>query len=169
MCNPTDVEGPAGVEGPQIGGADVALGVIGAIGSFASTKMARKQAKYAAALAEMKAHDARARGGSAAAKRLGKGYRQSSDIRASTAARGLDVGEGTAARLEGDAKLLARIDANTLRDNAEKEAYGHESMAQQYRYQAKQLDPFLAATGTLIGQAGKVNDRWLARKAAGVE
>ena len=139
------------------------------IGSFTNTLVARRSAKFAAQLAEARAHDAKSRGESAAAKRLGKGARQRSSIRAQTAARGFDVNEGTAVRLQDDASLLAKIDANTIRENAEKEAFGHRSEAEQYRHRARTLDPFLSASGTLIGEVGRISGQRASRKAAGVD
>lgn len=144
--------------------ANIGLSTLNSIGG---TLAARRSAKFAAQLAEARAHDARSRGASAAAKRLGKGARQQSAIRSQTAARGFDVKEGTAARLEEDARLLAKIDANTIRENAEKEAFGAASEAAQYRHRAGTLDPFLSASGTLLGEVGRVAGQRAQRKAVG--
>ena len=137
--------------------------------SYLGALQDQKRAEFAAALARAREADALSRGESEAARRVGKGRRQASAIRTQTAARGLDVNEGTALRLEEDADLLAELDAQTIRDNAEKEASGFRSEAQQFDTLADSSDPLLAATGTLIGNVGRIARNRQRRKLEGSE
>lgn len=55
---------------------------------------------------------------------------------AALAARGIDVSSGSALGLISDTEYLGEIDALTIRDNAAREAWGHQRTAQDYRYGA---------------------------------
>lgn len=55
---------------------------------------------------------------------------------AALAARGLDVSSGSALGLISDTEYLGEIDALTIRDNAAREAWGHNRQVQEYQYGA---------------------------------
>lgn len=100
---------------------------------------------------------------------------------ASMAARGLDVGEGTAANILTETDYFGAQDARTIAQNAEnqiaairtnaaRDAWGFRVQGTNYAAQAdlnsmraRNENPLLAGAGTLLTGAGSVADKWLRR------
>lgn len=87
--------------------------------------------------------------------------------RASLAARGLDIGEGSPLDLLTSTEYMGQVDLNTATDNTNKEVFGHRARARSYTNEsqfyeeaADNADPFAAAAGTLMGGVGKVASSW---------
>lgn len=87
--------------------------------------------------------------------------------RASLAARGLDLGEGSALDILTDTDFMGKIDANTLEDNAGKEAWAYRTQASNYgsdaailRQGAGNINPGRSASASLLTGAGKVASSW---------
>jgi len=129
----------------------------------AQAAIARNNAKYL----EWEAQDALAVGA-----RQEQGVRMrtagvKSDQRASLAARGLDMGAGSALRMLTDTDFMGEIDALTVRDDARRaawakreEARGVKTNAEMYSNRAKAESPMTAAFTSLLSSAGKVSDAW---------
>jgi hypothetical protein len=90
-----------------------------------------------------------------------------SDQTASLAARGLDIGAGSALRMLTDTDFMGEIDALTVRDDARRAAWGKREQAKGavtdagiLSSRAKAESPFGAAFSTLLGSAGKVAETW---------
>ena len=87
--------------------------------------------------------------------------------RASLAANGVDLGEGSALQILTTTDVMGEIDANTVQANAVRAAWGQRiqgtSMsndARMKRAQASAISPFGAAATSLLGSAGGVAKSW---------
>ena len=80
--------------------------------------------------------------------------------RASMAASGVDLGDGSAARVLTDTDVMGGIDADTIYSNAVRNAWGYRTDATLKRAGADAISPMTSATTSLIGGAGKVADTW---------
>jgi hypothetical protein len=155
--------------------ASTAMSVYSAV---SGAKGEQGQAKYNAAVArnnalsaEYQAQDAISRGNKAAEDHSRKVAALSGTQRASMAARGLDLSEGTPVDILTDTELFGTYDTNTIKDNAAKEAWGARSAASNYRGQAGQYDtqannisPMMAAGGSLMSGAASIADKWYRTK-----
>lgn len=145
-----------------------------AYGMYQQSKAQQSMASYNAQVAEnnakvadIQAQDAIRRGDEEA-----NAIRRNADMlkgsqRASMAAKGLDLAEGTAAELQDQTDFFSLVDQGTARNNAQKEAWGIRVGATNYRNEAamqrataKSINPGMAAATSLIGGAGQVADRW---------
>ena len=86
---------------------------------------------------------------------------------ASMAARGLDLGEGTAADVLASTDIMADYDEQMIRENAGKEAEGFRMMGKNYAGNAALLtgragreNPFLSGVSSLLTNANKVSEYW---------
>lgn len=87
------------------------------------------QADFEAQLAELAAEDAVSRGNLAARQRERQARRTIGAQRAALAANGVDVNSGTAADLQADEAALGALDAQTIRNNAAREAWGYRAQS----------------------------------------
>lgn len=161
MCEPTTL----------LMGAGLAFGAYGAYQQAQGQKdMARYNAQVAdnnAKASEYAAQDAVRRGDEEAA-----AIRRNADMlkgsqRASMAARGLDLAEGTAAELQDQTDFFSLTDQATARKNAQREAWSIRTQGANYRSEAamqrataRGINPMLSAGATLLTGAGHVAGRW---------
>jgi hypothetical protein len=94
--------------------------------------------------------------------------------RASLAARGIDLGQGSALDILSDTEVMGQIDANTIADNFAKEAWAYRNQASNaggdaalLRGRADGISPGAAAAGSLLTSAGSVASSWYSLKGAG--
>lgn len=87
--------------------------------------------------------------------------------RASMAARGLDLAEGTAAELQFQTDFFSSVDQATARDNAKRQAWGirtqganFKSEAAMQRATAKSINPWMNTAGSLLTNGGMVASKW---------
>lgn len=80
--------------------------------------------------------------------------------RAGMAANGVDLGVGTAADILTSTDLLGEVDAQTIRSNAVRNAWGYRSEATMQRASADSVSPGMSALTTLIGGSGQVAEGW---------
>jgi len=136
--------------------------------------IARNNAK----MAEYQAEDAVQRGEVDAINARRKAAAIKSDQRATMAARGLDLGEGTALSLLDQTDYFSKVDQGTIRGNAGKEAYAKKAQAANfltestmYQNAADSESPLLSAaaagastyaSASLMGKTGTtgVSDKW---------
>lgn len=162
----------------DIGGAGVFLQAAGAvnsaIGSYYSAKSQQSSLRFAADIADINARISEI----GAQSELMKGEREigaltmrygqmKSTQRASLAANGVDLGEGSAAEIQASTDILKEIDANTLNSNAVRSAWGYRTQATNYqndailkRATASTIDPLGAGLTSLLGSAGSVASSW---------
>jgi hypothetical protein len=95
--------------------------------------------------------------------------------RASMAANGIVLGEGTANQVVTSTDVLGEIDANTLHANAVRSAWGYRvqgvnqtNQALTSRSAADTINPGMSAATSLVGSAASVASSWYAMKNAGV-
>jgi hypothetical protein len=167
-----------GIEAATLGkvalGAQAIGGVAASVGAYNKAKAERTAYEMQAQVAEnnkqfalWQAEDALVRGEKATvASQLRTRQLKGKQI-ASMAGRGIDLGEGSALNILTDTDLMGEIDANTVKDNAAKEAYGHRTSAANFganadllRFRASNTSPSGAAFGTLLTSAGSVASSW---------
>lgn len=144
----------------------------------ASKSMANYNAQVAdgnAKMAEHSAQDAIRRGDEEAA-----AIRRNADMlkgsqRASMAARGLDLTQGTAQELQDQTDFFSQTDQATARNNAQREAWATRVHGANYRNEAamqrataRSISPGMAFGTSLLGGAGQVASRWYDNKARNV-
>ncbi len=162
-----------GVEIALIGAsmAGTAVSAYGAVQQSAATKNAYNyQAQVSAnnaKIAEWQAQDALRRGEQAEIDQRRKTAALKGNQRATLAARGLDISEGSALNILSDTDYLGELDALTIRDNAAKQAWGARvqgnndmANAQLLTMRADAENPLMAGAGTLLSGAGGVAERW---------
>lgn len=160
--------------------ANVALGAqgfsaaAGAVGSYYSAQSNKASLELQSDLAEINARTAE----SAAQSALFQGQRREQASRLQTAnlkgaqrtamaANGIDLGEGTAARVLTSTDVLGEIDANTIAADAVRTAWGYRTQGTNYRNEAagkraagSTLNPLLSGATSLLSGAGSVASTW---------
>ncbi len=154
--------------------ASVAGTAFSAIGAMNQAQAAQDQANYNAAvaennakLAEYKAQDAQQRGELEAQKVQREAAQLRGAQRATMAARGLSLGEGTPLSLLEQTDYFSATDVATARTNAAKESWAarvqkanFETEAMSSTNTARSIDPLMAGATSLISSASKVADKW---------
>lgn len=107
-------------------------------------------------LAEVAAKDSLRRGDKEADRIRREGDALKSKQRSIMAARGLDLGDGTAQDIQDQTDYFSLVDQATARDNAKKEAWGKRAYGAQYQAQADGINP--TRDGLLAG--GMVAAKW---------
>lgn len=144
--------------------------VIGGIGAFQSAHAASESAKYNSEMAANNATIAKqnatwaSQAGEAQAGTAGlKTRAQAGSIIANEAASGVDVGNGSAAKVQSSATQLGELDAINIRGNAARTAYGYDvqsssdtAQGQLDRFQSGQdmTAGYLGAASSILGAAG---------------
>lgn len=148
--------------------------VMSAYSASQQASAAKDSANYNAAIqnnnakiAEYQAKDAVQRGDQATEDHMRKVAQLKGSQKASMAARGLDLSEGTPLNILTDTDVFGEIDANTIKTNAAREAWGYRAQGSNstaqaglYKMQADNQNPLMAGAGTLLSGAGSVADRW---------
>jgi len=152
--------------------------VSGVYGAYNSSKSTKGAYEYQAAvnrsnstLAEWQARDAITRGQKAEQQQRLKAAALRSTQRASFAARGMALDEGSPLSILQDTEFMGEQDALTIRDNAAREAWGYRVQAGNYASDAAMLSsraeaesPVSAAVTSLLTGAGSVASSWHNRK-----
>ena len=164
--------------GMQAAGA--AMGTVGSYYSAQNTKSnLQLQANLAdtnAQIAELGAQSALAQG----AKEEQRSRLQTTALkksqRVALAANGVDLGQGSAAELLTSTDLMGDIDANTIKANAVRSAWGYRTQATNYQNQALMdrasaggISPVGGAVSSLLGSAGSVGQSWYLFNQAGAK
>lgn len=153
--------------------ADVGLsgagGIMSAMGTFTQARMAKQAAQQNQQLAGYAADDAQRRG----SLELYKVQRNASQVkgaqRASMAARGLDLTEGSPLDILTDTDYFGKLDENTVKDNTAKEIYGFRTQGANYGAQASAINPWLEAGVSGLSSAGAVAGKWYGYRKAGTK
>ena len=155
--------------GMQAAGA--AMGTVGSYYSAQNTKsnlqMQANLADTNAQIAELGAQSALAQG----AKEEQRSRLQTTALkksqRVAMAANGVDLGQGSAAEILTSTDLMGDIDANTIKANAVRNAWGYRTQATNYQNQALMnrasagaISPGAGAVASLLGSAGSVGQSW---------
>lgn len=131
-----------------------------------------KVAANNAQIAEWQAQDALSRGAKAEQQQRLKAAQLKGTQRASMAARGVALDEGSPLAILDDTDFMNELDVGTIRDNAAKEAWGYRNQASGMTSDAAMLasradaeDPSAAMGGSLLTSAGSVASSWYSYKA----
>lgn len=155
----------------------IASAGVGALGAIRSASAAAAQANYQAQvaannqkIAEQNANTAIQAGEAKATAQSLKNRSIQGGIIAGEAGAGLDVNSGSPIDLRDSAARIGQLDVETTRYNAQQQAYGFRTQGMGYTAQAgleqaaaanAPTAGLLSATGTLLGGAGSVADKWL--------
>lgn len=163
----------------------VSLAVVATVAAGASAYQATStqkavagyQAKVAdnnAQVARWQAADAQARGDTAAANVRRKYAGLVGSQRAALAARGLDIGDGSANAMLQDTAYFGALDESTTRANAAREAWGYQVQAGNFansaaasRAQADAANPLMSAGLSMLGTATSVASKWYGAPTSG--
>lgn len=100
-----------------------------------------------------------------------------SQQRAITAASGIDPNTGSSQRIQGDTAALGELDAQTIRNNAARTAWGYQAQGANFGGQAALLQSqasdaasagALGAFSSLVGGASSVSNKWTTFNTQGV-
>lgn len=129
-----------------------------AYSQYQAGEAANAQGKLNRALADQAAADAIARGELEAGRRRMATSATIATQRAGLAAGNIDVQSGTAAQVQTQARLFGELDAQTIRNNAAREAWGYQVQGVQAENAGKlqQYQARMSALGSILGGAGKV-------------
>lgn len=163
MCEPTTLATIGTVM--SIGGT-----VFSAYNQYQTGKAQNNMAKVQARMSEDQARDAIDRGAVAEAEHRRKVSQFKGQQRSVLAASGVELDSGSASDLQADTAMLGELDALTIRNNAEREAYGYRSNAASSRFEGAQAQRAgtMSAGGTLLGGLGGelVSSKWYDSKSA---
>ena len=137
-------------------------GGLQAKGQYDQGRMARAVGRNNQIMAEYAAQDAIRRGDEEANKIRQRGDSIKGAQRASMAAKGLDLGVGTAAELQDQTDFFSAGDQGTARNNAQRDAWSARVSGQAARDQgdAAYRQGNLAAFSTLLNTATSVSSKW---------
>ena len=156
----------------------IAAAVISGVSAYSAAESQQASAEYQSQVAQNNAdsadeaaRDAIKRGEIAAQNQRRKNSQLLGTQRAVQAARGLDIGEGSALAILEDTAYFGEVDEQTIRDNAAREAWGISIQGGNYKAQAGLLDaqanginPLFsgatAAAGSYLGSGGTVSGKW---------
>ncbi len=115
-----------------------------------------------AIIATQNADYARAAGSEQAAISSMKGAAKGAAIKTSQAANGIDVNTGSAVDVQASQRMTDQLDAETVLNNAELQAYGYTTQATNFQAQAQQDETagFYGAASGLLGSASSIGGRW---------
>lgn len=143
--------------------------VVGAYGAYSASQSSKAQAEYQSDMAanqakvsKYQADDAIARGGEEAIKASRQAERLRGTQVARLASNGLDISSGTPLAILEDTMYFGQQDANTIRNNAAREAWGYTTQAgaqagssQMFASVANSQNAGLAAGTSLLSSAGQ--------------
>lgn len=168
-----------------MGGASLALQAGGLLTStVGSLYSARSQAsglghqanlaEINARIADLGAESALEQGKQQVAERTLRAGQERGAQRAALAANGVALNEGSAAEIQASSALIKEIDANTLRANATRSAWGYRMNAGNLRTEAvmarataRGINPVGSAATTLLGGATNVATSWYGLQRSG--
>ncbi len=139
--------------------------ILGLVGGIVQAAGIKQQGDYAAQVAENNAKTAeqnaayaREAGSEAAATASRKAAAEGATIRAGLAANGVDVNTGSAADVATGNRETGRLDAETVMNNAELQAYGYTTTAVNEKAQAEQdrIGASFGAAGSLLSSASSI-------------
>lgn len=141
--------------------------IIGAGAAYQASATNKKVAENNAKVAEFAARDAERRGESEAMRVRREADALKARQRTIMAARGLDLGEGTAQDIQDQTDFFSIVDQATARDNARKEAWGKRMYGAGYSAQAAGENPYRSAGLAFMSSGGgKVADKWYTNRGA---
>ncbi len=142
--------------------ASVAGAAMSAKSAYDQGKTAEQVARNNAKTAEYAAQDALRRGEKDAIDIQRRGAALKSSQRVAMAAKGLDLGYGTADDIQAQTDFFTQSDVSTARTNAANEAWSRRAQKANFEAEALSGQPGMQAAGSLLGSAGNVASKWYA-------
>lgn len=153
---------------------------VSAVGAYNESKSAKAAAKYNAAVqennaqfSEWQAQDALDRGQLQQQDNRRRGEQIAGTQRAAIAANGIVMDEGSPLAILQDTEFATARDAQVIRDNANREAYGFRQQAQNARagaaitrYQGDSINTGLNVASSLLSGGSKVAGQWYSYKSS---
>jgi F0F1-type ATP synthase membrane subunit c/vacuolar-type H+-ATPase subunit K len=135
---------------------------IGAVGQIQSGMYQGQVADNNAKIAAQNAEYARESGQQQAAVTSMKGASKVAHVKAAQAASGIDVNTGSAADVTTGEREVAKLDVDTVLNNAELQAYGYTTQQASFKAQAQQdrTAAIIGATGDLFSAASSLDFKW---------
>lgn len=139
-------------------GSSILGGVLQGLGAKQQADAAREAALENARLARLAAADAVRRGEQQAGLVRRDASRVIGQQRVAYAASGVDVGVGSPVNVAGDTRMIAEMDAEVIRNNAAREAWGYRRQGAQFSQQASAANAAgqYAIASTVLGTVGNV-------------
>ena len=138
----------------------LAATAISAYGAYTQAQTSKKIAENNAQVAEINAASALRKGELDAQKVRRQGQQVEGTQRASYAARGLDLGEGTPSDVIDQTDFFTQVDEATARSNAAKEAWAIKRGGMNEQMKADSINPGLTLVSSLLGGASSVASKW---------
>jgi hypothetical protein len=159
-------------------GAQISGSGVKAVGAYSSARSQKSSLLYQASIddlnaqqAELSAQQEMARGDAAIAQSTARAGQIKSAQRASMAANGIDLGEGSAVDVLTTTDVLKEEDTNTLHANALRSAWGMRTQATNFKNDARMkrtsadsISPGLAAATSLLGSASSTAQSFYSMK-----
>lgn len=151
--------GVAGIIGSV---ASIAGTVVGVMGQMNAAKAEAAASKYQADQSRIMAEDALKRGAAEEDAQRRKTAALEGRQRAVMAASNVDIGSGSPLAVLADTAVLGELDAQTVRNNADREAAQHRAQAGLFDMKASAAKSAgtIGAIGTALGGIGSLADRW---------
>ncbi len=139
-------------------------GTAAVVGAYQQGQAAKQVGRNNQIMAEYAAQDALRRGDAEAAAIQRRASQTAGAQRAAFAARGVDIGAGTAGEIQDQTDFFSLVDQTTVRDNAKRDAWAARTQGANARAQgdAAGRQGALSAFSTLLGTGGQVADKWSA-------
>lgn len=163
----TGATGTAAAISGTMAAASIGTTVFGAYSQYQQGKANQQAARNNAQMAEYQAQDAIARGEKDVHTIQQRGAAVKAAQRTSMAARGLDLGYGTAQDLQDQTDFFAATDSATARGNAARDAWSLRTRGASYKAEADSINPGLNAGMTLLGGATQVASKWYTPNSVG--
>jgi len=140
--------------------ASLASTALSTVSAYQQSQTAKAVASNNAKTAEYAAQEATRLGEKQAIEVQRKGAAIKSAQRVGLAAKGLDLGYGTAADLQDQTDFFTQSDVATTRTNAAKDAWGKRAQGTNYQAQANAENPLMMGASTLLAGGSQVASRW---------
>lgn len=135
---------------------------VGAIGSLAQGQYQGQVARNNSTIALQNADYSRASGLQQASITSMKGAAKEAGIKTAQAANGIDVNTGSAVDVQASQRMTDELDAETVLNNSELQAYGYTTQSTNFKAQAQQDETagFYGAASGLLGAASSLGGKW---------
>jgi hypothetical protein len=148
-------------------GFQLAAAGVAATTAYQQAQAAKATAKANASVAEQAAQSAEEQGNLNADAARRSGGQITGAERAGYSARGVDIGEGTAASVIDQSDFFSLVDQTTARNNAAKQAWADRAQQTNFLNEANSYNPMLQGAGTLLSSAAPVAGKWYSQQFGG--
>ncbi len=134
--------------------------ITGGIGSYFSALGQKNALRFQAQIDDQNALHTASAGVDQASQVLQRGGQMMATQKASMAANGVELGDGSAAQVVASTDTMRQVDANTTVNNAMQQAFSYQEDATAKRAAASAISPAIAGFATLLSGASNVASQW---------